>query len=158
MKQIQNTVPQSQHHARACRPPAAQIRRLVHRSGAKSRRASKATRRDEASAEVGRARTTKKREGACVEAEQESNPYLRVVVFVLPRGGCAPCLPPCSCSQPARPGGNEGSSPRRRQQLRAGMAAQRGSSHRSQQRQRSSVAAVRAEQKSKEEIRPVRAE
>ena len=60
MKQIQNTVPQSQHHARACRPPAAQIRRLVHRSGAKSRRASKATRRDEASAEAGGARGRQK--------------------------------------------------------------------------------------------------
>ena len=60
MKQIQNTVPQSQHHARACRPPASQIRRPVRRSGAKSRRASKATRRDEASAEAGGARGRQK--------------------------------------------------------------------------------------------------
>ena len=33
---------------------------------------------------------------------------------MLSRGGRAPCLPPCSRRQPARPGGKEGSSPRRR--------------------------------------------
>ena len=77
MKQIQNTVPQSQHHARACRPPASQIRRPVRRSGAKSRRASKATRRDEASAEAGGARGRQKSARVrAVEAEQESIPYL----------------------------------------------------------------------------------
>ena len=119
MKQIQNTVPQSQHHARACRPPASQIRRPVRRSGAKSRRASKATRRDEASAEVGRARTTKKREGACVEAEQESIPYLtlrartehRVVVVLAPPRGCrVPRLPAClpaRAGSPRGPGGRK---------------------------------------------------
>jgi hypothetical protein len=126
MKQIQNTVPQkTQHHARATggapdrRPdpaPGAQIR------GQKSRRASKATRRGEANAEAGRARTKKAR-GRVLrggtgrsrnrfhipypagEDRQSIGWWWRVTPRAptwLPRA--LPALPPC----PRGPGGKEG--------------------------------------------------
>ena len=131
MKQIQNTVPQSQHHARACRPPArlpdpspgAQIRGQIPPS-----KQSNAARRSKRGGR-GRARTTKKREGACRGGGTgiDSIPYPagedRSIGWWCsrpPRGCRVPRLPACL---PARAGSPRGPGARKEGRKLAAPAA-----------------------------------